>query len=249
MIPYSISFLSNVPIQGFSPHNSPHLEPALELDTAIVEFSASLAAKGLPTSIGSQQDVDTLANAFADEMKSLNLWQYYVLDVSATKASIKGALESGDIVTWDGADVAGKNVVDLAKALRDSSKIHGLGLFSGRFKVNVPGPVAAGFVQAAFVDITDVEALAEAWVRVIDVLNVPLYEEWEGDTKAALEGIKNRLKYTRLDEHGPKLGVISRELVCAYLWIDIQWLIVFRVVRHLLKAISPDCRLIRTWIP
>ncbi|KAF9499398.1 glycoside hydrolase family 13 protein [Pleurotus eryngii] len=199
------------PEAGFSPHNSPHLEPALELDTAIIEFSASLAAKGLPTSIGSQQDVDTLANAFADEMKSLNLWQYYVLDVSAMKTSIKGALESGDIDTWDGTNVAGKNVVDLAKVLRDSSKIDGLGLFSGRFKVNVPGPVAAGFVQAAFVDITDVEALAEAWVRVIDVLNVPLYEEWEGDTEAALEGIKNRLKYTRLDEHGPKLGAISRD--------------------------------------
>lgn len=216
----SVTFLSNALHQGFSPYNSPHLEPALELDTAIIEFSASLAAKGLPTSINSQQDVDTLANAFADEIKSLNLWQYYVLDVSAARASIKTALESGDIVAWDGSNVAGKNVVDLAKVLRDASKIDGLGVFSGRFKVGVPGPVAAGFVQAAFADITDVEALAEAWVRVIDVLNVPLYEEWEGDTKAALDGIKNRLQYTRLDEHGPKLGAISRESVCAYPHID-----------------------------
>ena len=48
-----------------------------------------------------------------------------------------------------------------------------------------------------------------AWGRVVDVLNVPLYAEWEEDTKVALESVKNRLKYIRLEEGGPKLGEIT----------------------------------------
>ena len=74
------------------------------------------------------------------------------------------------------------------------------------------GGVAAGLVKAAFVDMGDanMDSLADAWVRVVDVLNVPLYEEWEEDTRVALDNVKNRLKYTRLDEHGPRMGEISK---------------------------------------
>ncbi|KAG8899597.1 hypothetical protein FRB99_006561, partial [Tulasnella sp. 403] len=54
--------------------------------------------------------------------------------------------------------------------------------------------------------------LSEAWGRVLDVLNVDLYKEWEEDSRVALDNIRNRLKYTRLDEHGPRLGKITRDL-------------------------------------
>ena len=60
-------------------------------------------------------------------------------------------------------------------------------------------------------ELGDEEALADAWVRVVDVLNVPLYREWEEDTRVALENMKNRLDYTRLAGHGPKLGEITEE--------------------------------------
>jgi len=53
------------------------------------------------------------------------------------------------------------------------------------------------------------------WGRIVDVLNVPLYQEWKEDTKIALGNIKSRLKYTRLDEHGPRSGEITREYVAS----------------------------------
>jgi glycogen debranching enzyme len=84
--------------------------------------------------------------------------------------------------------------------------------------VHIDGGVAGGLVKAAFVNITnDFDALADAWGRVIDVLNVPLYAEWEEDTKIALESVNNRLKYTRLEEGGPKMGEISDKWVDTYL--------------------------------
>jgi glycogen debranching enzyme len=70
--------------------------------------------------------------------------------------------------------------------------------------------VAAGFVLAARGGDVD---LVSTWGDVVDALNLPLYREWEEDINVALENIKNRLKYSRLDDHGPKLGKITRKSV------------------------------------
>ena len=198
---------------GYSPVNSPHLAPALELDTAILDFSTTLQKRGLPTKVSSAADVDTLMNALAEYLKTLDFWQYYVLDVKAERERVKVALSTNKVTPWDGPDVAGKSVVGLFEILRDSGKVIGYRGLAGRFSTKVDGSVAAGFVKAAFLDLSDVDALADAWIKVVDVLNVPLYEEWAEDTKIALDSIKNRLKYTRLDDHGPKLGPISEKCV------------------------------------
>lgn len=195
---------------GYSPENTPHLAPALELDTAMIEFSMSLASKGLPVQITCQQDVDILLTELEKEARALNLWQYYVMNATTERASVKSSLSSGQVALWRGPDVKGKSVVEIAEIVRSSGLIRGFGKLSARFGVCVDGCVAAGLVKAAFVyDVNDIEALTEAWGRIVDVLNVPLYAEWEEDTKIAMENMKNRLQYTRLDEKGPKLGEIS----------------------------------------
>ena len=89
--------------------------------------------------------------------------------------------------------------------LDESKKLH------ARFALKVNPEKAASLIKAAFTNIEDEDALLEAWIRVVDVLNVPLYREWEEDTRVALENIKNRLSYTRLADHGPKLGEITEE--------------------------------------
>ena len=112
---------------------------------------------------------------------------------------------------------ARKTVVELADIARESKIIQGHRSLEKRLGAHVPGPVAAGFVKAAFVDLgDDADVLADAWVRVVDVINVPLYQEWEEDTKIAVDQIKGRVKYTRLDEHGPKLGPITKEYALYY---------------------------------
>ncbi|CAL1714662.1 unnamed protein product [Somion occarium] len=206
-------WLLDHPEAGYSPANAPHLTPALELDTAIVEFSGSLTSRGLPTTVHSQQDIDTLISEFQEHAKSLNMWQYYVFNVKNERQSVKDAVSANNIIPWTTKDVAQKNVVQLADIIRTSGVINGYRALEKRFGTSVPGPVAAGFVKAAFVDVEDnADALADAWSRVVDVLNVPLYEEWEEDTKVAMEQIKGRLKYIRLEENGPKLGPITKDL-------------------------------------
>lgn len=199
---------------GYSPSNTPHLTPALELDDAILEFSGSLQGSGLPTRVTSQRDIDTLMSALEDHLRSKELWQFYVLDVQEETAAILSALSSNSIVPWNGEDVDDKSAPAIADIVRSSGSIRGLGALSSRYCAHINGDVAAGIMKAAFLhNADDHRALAERWKRVVDVLNVPLYAEWEEDTRIALDMIKNRLKYIRLDLNGPKLGEISKAYV------------------------------------
>ncbi|KAG8752475.1 hypothetical protein FRC14_007001, partial [Serendipita sp. 396] len=102
-------WLADHPEAGFSPLNMPHLTPALELDDAIIEFSGSLDANGLPTIIKSQDDVDLLVSSLREYLNTRNLWQYYVLDVTGEKKAIGEALTSGKIPSWDGPDLCVAN--------------------------------------------------------------------------------------------------------------------------------------------
>ena len=197
--------------EGYSPANSPHLTPALELDSAIIQFSSSLTARALPTQITSETDLAVLISAFSDVVKDLELWQFYVLNVQQEREYIGTALRSGTYQAWTGPDVKGKSVVELAEIVKAQGKIIGLGALASRFGVYVDADMAASLVKAAFVDVEDVDTLADIWIKVVDVINIPLYREWEEDIKAAVENIRNRVRYTRMDDHGPKLGEINRE--------------------------------------
>jgi glycogen debranching enzyme len=146
----------------------------------------------------------------AESIKARNMWQYYVLDVEREKEVVKGAINSGKIVPWSGPDVAGKSIVELAEIVKTLSIIAGLNELGSRYGARSDSGMAAGLLKAASVSIVnDVDTLVEIWAQVVDVINVPLYKEWEKDTTIALDHVKNRLKYIRLEENGPKLGEIS----------------------------------------
>jgi len=167
----------------------------------------------LPTRVSSEKDLDTIITELEKVVRGLQLWQYYVLDSAREKEAVKAALSSGKVQIWKGTDVKGRTVADLAIIFRASKEIRGLGRLASRYGVRVDGGVAAGFIKAAFADseVKGDEGLAIAWQKVVDVLNVDLYKEWEDDIKVAIDNVKNRVKYTRLDPHGPKLGDISNE--------------------------------------
>lgn len=195
---------------GYSPANTPHLTPALELDTAILEYSSLVASRGLPTRVQSQEDIDLLMDGLAEFIKDRNMWQYYVLDVQREKDVVTDAIKNDKVVPWSGPDVVGKSIAAVAGIVKTSAIITGLNQLCSRYGTCSDGGMAAGLIKAAFVNIgDDVNTLVEAWGRVVDAINVPLYEEWEKDTKIALDHVKGRLKWTRLEENGPKLGGIS----------------------------------------
>lgn len=174
----------------------------------MLEFSSSLKERGLPTTVKSSGDIDVLMGAFGRELSALNFWQYYVLNTAKERSAIKEALPSAP--AWTGETVASKSAVELATLIRSTGRLDDSRKFHERFAVTVSPQYAASLIKASMPDVQDEDALADAWIRVVDVLNVPLYEEWTEDTRIALDGIKNRMTYTRLADHGPKLGEISQ---------------------------------------
>ncbi|KAF8584023.1 glycoside hydrolase family 133 protein [Ramaria rubella] len=204
-------WLLDHPEAGFSPLNTPHLVPALELDTAIIEFSSTLASKGLPTNISSQSELDIILNALTLKVKDeLKLWEFYVLDRERERKGILDILNQ-DVPVWTGLDVKGKPLGELAEILKTAGKIVGLKQYRARYGVHVDSQDAASFVRAAFTELKDSASLADAWLKVVDVINSPLYDEWQEDIRVALNNVKNRVTYTRLDAHGPRLGEITAE--------------------------------------
>ncbi|EJU03556.1 glycoside hydrolase family 13 protein [Dacryopinax primogenitus] len=208
----STKWLYDHPEAGYSPQNTPHLTPALELDDAIMRLSATLVSRSLPTKVTSQQDIATLVNALRDDMRALNFWQYYVLDSTTEKTKVKAALASGKVPQWTGDNLIGKTVVEIAQYVTTHGKVENLRAFSSRFCTHVDPTFAASLVKSAFSELKTPEELSEAWGRVVDVLNVPLYGEWEEDTRVALDNVSNRIRYMRLDDNGPKLGEISARM-------------------------------------
>ncbi|KAG8884358.1 hypothetical protein FRB98_002437 [Tulasnella sp. 332] len=208
------SWLVDHPEAGFSPANSPHLTPAVELDTCIMSFSADAETKGLPSIVKSADDVDVLMKALTEDVKNLKLWQYYVVDTEKSVSDVKTVLKaSTPIDAWsDASSVSGMDVVQLANLLKSTGKVDNLSAFASRGCVAVKPKVAASLIKAAFAHESDPEKLGEAWRKVVDVINVDLYKEWEEDTNVALENVKSRLTYTRLDEHGPRMGPITGKL-------------------------------------
>ena len=198
-------------LSGFSPFNMPHLFPALELDNALMEFSLNLTSMGLPSNVLSHSDLDILLCALTSKLKDeLQLWQYYVLDRARERNGVL-AVPIGDIPAWTGPTVEGKSLSQLAYIMKSTGNILGLGQFKRRYGVFVNSKTAASLVHAAFPELKDQDSMANAWEKVVDVINAPLYEEWQIDTEIALENIRNRVAYTRLAENGPKLGEITAE--------------------------------------
>lgn len=177
----------------------------------MLELTDELASRGLPTEVKSEADLTALSKAISDAIAQANLWQYYAIDVKSEVKKAEDALKAGKIEQWSGESLKGKSPEELASiAVSTPGFIQNYRAYSAPFCTTVKPEVAAGFIKAAFPE-DDAASQAKAWGKVLDVVNVDLYKECDEDLKAAEESIVGRIKYTRLDEHGPKYGKITKE--------------------------------------
>jgi glycogen debranching enzyme len=189
------------------------LAPAVELENALVELSAKLPSLGVPTTLDSSSDLDQLVPHVESAIDNVKIWQFYVFDTQASVQEIAQALESGKAKSWSGEPVQGKSVDQLAQiVISTPGMIENYRAWSARFCTKADATVAAGFIQAAYPG-DDSTNLASKWGKIVDVINVDLYAECNDDVKAAKSQVVDRLKYTRLDAGGPRMGEISEKLV------------------------------------
>lgn len=176
------------------------------------ELGDKLASLGLPTTIKNENDLAQVAAAVQDAINDAAIWRYYVFDVGSSVKEVEASLKAGSAKFWAGEQhLGGKTHEELAVIIKNQPGfIEGYRAWSGPYCTAVPAPAAAGFAKVAFPD-ADAHTQAKEWGKVLDVINVDLYKEANDDLAAAKDGVIGRLRYTRLDSGGPKLGEINKK--------------------------------------
>ena len=219
-------WLEEHPEAGYSVETAPWLESALELDTALVNFSNKLRAIGLPTTLNNVDDLLQVMDGMKTHViGALRLWEYYVIDVNRNAEAVVDSWAKNNVSVpksgFGGEGVGGlEGVKDWplkrkADFLLEKGFI-GASELGGRFHRHVDPEIGAALLTVMYgrYDSEDQgaptkEAAMGSMVKILDEVNLPFYREYDGDIAEILEQIFNRVRYMRLDDHGPKLGPIT----------------------------------------
>jgi len=217
------AWLQEHPEAGYSPETAPWLESALELDDALLKFGNDLGPLGFPTELKNVGDLLKIMDGIKKHVISgIRLWEFYVLDAVRDATAATEAWVAGRVAFPDGGfDAGGMERVNDWPLKRQSEfllqrefvGVHGLG---ARFHRAIDPEVGAGLLTAIFgrfdgedQGAPDQAAAYNTITKVLDELNLSFYREYDTDIAEILEQIFNRVKYLRLDDHGPKCGLID----------------------------------------
>ncbi|GAA5827939.1 hypothetical protein JCM11251_005656 [Rhodosporidiobolus azoricus] len=212
-------WLHEHPEAGYNPTNSPHLTPAVLLDQSLSTLSSQLAALNLPTTLASESDLDKIMHHIEHVLlPELKLYEFYALDVEGLKKEFgkawgdKGAKK--ELKKQDGAgDLASLSIEDRALRFAQTALPSHYAHLGPRGHARLSLPAAVSFIASYLPRGAEssAEEATEEVGRLLDVLNVERYREWDEDLKAILENTRGRIRYTRLEAGGPKLGEVTKK--------------------------------------
>lgn len=215
------------PEAGYSVTTAPWLESALELDDALLAYGANLPSFGLPTVLNGSDDLKRVVEGVkAIVISEIKLWEYYVINVVRDATAIVKAWWLGNFTFPAGGfgstEVGGLEGLKDWSIERQARFLHDNGILGAselgpRFHRKVDPCVGAALLTVIYGHydaknkIPNSKEPLDHLKLVLDELNVAFYQEYNKDVVTILQQISDRLKYLRLDENGPKLGVINSE--------------------------------------
>ncbi|ORZ07829.1 glycogen debranching enzyme [Absidia repens] len=218
------AFLLDHPEAGYNLHNSPHLIPAYELDTALIALSGELDQHGLKSNIETAADVDPIiAYIQQHTIPDLKLYEYKVIDVAKYVDMFRQRLINKDGTGVDTSIYRDQQVSKFSLKQQASFVIRKELVKQGshqgtRFHKTLDLPGMVSFVLAlenldGIHQVTtpnNQASLIDKFQALLNECNLPSYKEYDQDVSIALDNIKNRMIFTRLAENGPHLGTISK---------------------------------------
>ncbi len=221
-------WLQEHPEVGYNVSTAPWLRSALELDTALLKFGNQLAALGLPTTVKNVDDLIKIMDGIKVEVIArLRLWEYYIIDIERDADAAVAAWAEGDVKFPEGgfgdSGVGGLETIRNATPPEQAKFLSKKALLNSeqmgeRYRRRIDPRVAAALLTALFgrfegdeSDAADQGAVRSRFTSILDEVNLTLYKEYDADAAEILQQIFNRVKYVRLDDHGPKLGPIDQK--------------------------------------
>jgi glycogen debranching enzyme len=213
-------WLEEHPEAGYSVETAPWLEAALELDTALLEFGQNLQALGLPTEFKTTDDLIVVMNVMRDRIiADLKLWEYYVIDVKGDTQRILDKWRNSPAIDL-GADQWSrfglenfKNLTlkEQASFIREQA-VPTSGRILGRFTRAVDDEFGVAIITTLFgPSASNNKDVERDLSKLFDEVNLPYYKEYDEDVSEIMDQVFNRIKYLRIDSHGPKLGPVTKE--------------------------------------
>ncbi|CAG8762764.1 2016_t:CDS:1, partial [Dentiscutata heterogama] len=130
--------------------NSPHLTPAYELDTALLDYSENLSSLGYKTHVESEKDLKAIIEGVKQHVISkIRLWEFYVIDVKESLSEFHAALDKNvsiDKSLFEDIDIAALPFVEQAKLLADKG-LYNKGSFGQRFYKKININIALAFIE------------------------------------------------------------------------------------------------------
>jgi len=225
---HNSKWLEEHPEAGYSIKTAPHLESAYDLDTALLEFSRNMQKLGYPTNIRSEGDLMKVMDGIKQHAVSkIRLWEFYVVNVERdTDAIVKVWKEGqvtfpnesfGELGTRGIEEVKGWSLKAKAGWLSKDAMI-GTDRMGERFRRQIDakkGAALLGLLLGRYdpqTHETSDERVAHSTVfKLLEEVNLELYREYDRDYSAIIEQLFNRIKYTHIDDHGPKVGPVTED--------------------------------------
>lgn len=221
-------WLQEHPEVGYNVSTAPWLRSALELDTALLAYSSNLSKLGLATTLKSVDDLIKIMDGIKTEViAKLRLWEYYVIDIERDADAAIEAWANGDIKFphggFGGDGIGGLEAIRNATPFEKAQFLTKKGLLNTdtmgeRYRRRIDPQIGAALITAIYgrfegddSDSADRAVARSKFTSILDEVNLPLYKEYDADVAEILEQIFNRVKYVRLDDHGPKLGPIDQK--------------------------------------
>ncbi|RIB00968.1 glycoside hydrolase family 13 protein [Gigaspora rosea] len=147
---HNSEWLQDHPEAGYNLVNSPHLTPAYELDTALLDYSENLSSLGYKSHVESEEDLKAIMEGVKQHVISkIRLWEFYVIDVKEALSEFHAALDKDVSVNkslFENIDIAALSFTEQAKLLAEKGLYHNCS-FGQRFYKKINIEIARAFIE------------------------------------------------------------------------------------------------------
>ncbi|KAK2879423.1 hypothetical protein FQN49_000883 [Arthroderma sp. PD_2] len=224
-VAHNSKLLEEHPEVGYNVKNAPWLEAALELDTALLQYSDDLESLGLPTEFKTEDDISAVMDKVrANVINKIKLWEFYAIDTERDAGAAVESWKSNEF-TFPKGGFGGTGIGSLSEIREWSleTKVNFLqekGIINinrvlGRYGRKVDPKIAAALLIAVYgrydESTADVSNVTAEFRKILEAVNLPLFKEFDKDVASILDQLFGRIKYLRIDDHGPKMGPVTAE--------------------------------------
>ena len=225
---HNSKWIEEHPEAGYNAITAPHLESADDLDLALREFSNNMARLGYPTNIRNEDDIVKIIEGVKQHcISKIKLWEFYVLDTERDANAVVRSWKEGHVTFPDGSfmKLGMRDIQDVQNwSLKEKADwvvknaLTGTDRMGERYRRKVDAMKGAALLSALFGrfdsrvhEAPDEQVARGAIFKILEEVNLHNYQEYDGDCGAIMEQLFNRIKYMRIDSHGPKLGPITKK--------------------------------------